>query len=591
MDATNWWTFAFVGLTFVGYLWIGWRSRVRDSEGFYVAGHGVPAFANGAATAADWMSAASFISMAGLISFLGSDGSFYLMGWTGGYVLLALLLAPYLRKFGQYTVPDFIGARYASEGARVVAAICAVFISMTYVSGQMRGVGIVFSRFLEVEVWQGVVVGMVIVAFFAVLGGMKGITWTQVAQFFVLILAFLIPSVALSRELTGSFIPQLGFTREGVAAALNDLHRELGFAEYTQAFAHRSQLDILCIVFALMAGTAGLPHVIVRFYTVKSVRAARYSAAWALFFIAILYTTAPALAMFARWNLLETLHGAQVSEVEEVIADDGTTRKLYHLTDPERGEAIEWALSWQHTGLLSFDDADGDGSISMASRDGVFAETTVDPDIIVVSTPEIARLPPWVVALVAAGALAAALSTAAGLLLVISSSIAHDLWVHFVDPDASEEKRLRIGRRMILLAVVVAGYFGIRPPGFVAQVVAFAFGLAASTFFPAILMGIFDKRMNRQGAVTGMIVGLLFTSFYILGSRWDMIFHIERPADWIAPWYQTQWLMGISPEGIGAVGAALNWSLAMLISRATPPPPAQVIELVERIRLPENAPA
>ena len=517
-DPARPWTFLFITIACMVYLYIGWRSRVKETEGFYVAGQGVPALANGAATAADWMSAASFIGMAGLISSLGSDGSMYLMGWTGGYVLLALLLAPYLRKFGQYTVPDFVGARYYSETARVVAAICAIFISITYVAGQMKGVGVVFSRFLEVDLTVGVIIGMFIVAFFAVLGGMKGITWTQVAQYFILIVAFLVPAFAISQKLTGNPVPQLSFTFSQLA---DDLNRELGMLghdqAYTAPFNGRSMLDVLFITMALMFGTAGLPHVIVRFYTVPNVRAARWSAFWALLFIAILYTTAPAVGMFARYNLIKSLHGAKITEVESATVDEKPVT-YYRLAHAQTGEPIRWAYKWQVTGLLSFKDADEDNLISMKVKDGagqpVQSELVkIDKDIIVLSTPEVAGLPAWVIALVAAGGLAAALSTAAGLLLVISSSMAHDLYIHFRDPDASEAKRVHVGRICILLAILVAGYFGINPPGFVAETVAFAFGLAAASFFPAILLGIFDKRTNRQGAIAGMLTGIGFTAF------------------------------------------------------------------------------
>ena len=583
IDATTVWTFLFVTLTFMVYLYIGWRSRVKETSGFYVAGQGVPAIANGAATAADWMSAASFLSMAGLISFMGSDGSVYLMGWTGGYVLLALLLAPYLRKFGKYTVPDFVGERYDSETARVVAAVCAVFVSFTYVAGQMRGVGIVFSRFLEVDIWFGVVIGMVIVAFFAVLGGMKGITWTQVVQYFVLIFAFLVPSIAIAKLLTGNPVPQLSMTFGDIAEKLNAIQTDLGFAEYTRPFTGgRDMLNVFCLAGALMLGTAGLPHVIVRFYTVRDVRAARFSAGRVLLFIALLYTTAPALAMFARYNLLNSLDGATVrAAVADGEPGEGKPDVLM-LTNRD-GEPIEWATSWQKAGLVSFHDADGDGRISLRAADGKFAEATIDRDIIVLATPEVARLAPWVIALVAAGGLAAALSTAAGLLLVISSSIAHDLYIHFVDPHASEAKRVAIGRIMIVGAIVIAGYFGVNPPGFVGEVVAFAFGLAAASFFPAILLGIFDARTNRQGAVLGMIVGIAFTGVYILGNTAHKIIPgVEQP------WFGA-WCFGIGPQGIGLVGCGLNFAVTLLVSRLTPPPPPRIRELVESVRLPVGA--
>jgi len=577
-SAVQVWTFVFVTITFLVYLYIGWRSRVRETQGFYVAGRGVPSIANGAATAADWMSAASFISMAGLISFMGSDGSVYLMGWTGGYVLLALLLAPYLRKFGQYTVPDFVGERYYSSTARIVAAVCAVFVSFTYVAGQMRGVGIVFARFLEVDIWFGVVIGMVIVAFFAVLGGMKGITWTQVVQYFVLILAFLIPSIAIAQMLTGNPVPHLAMTFSDLSERLNQIQTDLGFAEYTEPFTGElDKLNVFCLTAALMLGTAGLPHVIVRFYTVRNVRAARYSAFWALLFIAILYTTAPALAMFARYNLLQSLHGAEIARVERADVEGGLD--IVHLTDPE-GRAIQWAASWQKAGLLSFNDVNGDGRIDMAAKDGKFVEANIDRDIIVIATPEVAQLAPWVIALVAAGGLAAALSTAAGLLLVISSSIAHDLYIHFIDPDAPESRRVLVGRIMIVGAIIIAGYFGVNPPGFVGEVVAFAFGLAAASFFPAILLGIFDNRTNRHGAVTGMIVGLLFTGVYILGNTAHKILPgVTEP--WFGPW-----CFGISPQGIGTVGCLLNFVVTLVVSRLTPPPPPEIQQLVESVRIP-----
>ena len=580
-------TFLFVTITFMVYLYIGWQSRVRETQGFYVAGHGVPAIANGAATAADWMSAASFLSMAGLISFMGFDGAIYLIGWTGGYVLLALLLAPYLRKFGKYTVPDFVGERYASETARIVAAISAIFVSLTYVAGQMRGVGIVFSRFLEIEIWQGVVVGMLIVAFFAVLGGMKGITWTQVVQYGILMIAFLIPAIAISRQLTGSAVPQLGMAFSDMSEKVNAIQRDLGFADYTEPFTSKSQLDVACIMFALMVGTAGLPHVIVRFYTTPSVRAARWSAGWALLFIALLYTTAPALAMFARYNLLQTLHGAEVVKVESIEAtgDDGKALTLYHLArsdDDGKSQPIHWVVSWQRTGLIRFNDANGNGRIELDREGDGFREAVIDRDIIVLSTPEVAQLSSWVIALVAAGGLAAALSTAAGLLLVISSSIAHDLYIHFIDRDAPESRRLLVGRLMIVVAIVIAGYFGIRPPGFVAQVVAFAFGLAAASFFPIILLGIFDRRTNRHGAIAGMITGLLFTGIYIVGTRSDKIFGVAEP-------WMSNWCLGISAEGIGAVGCAINFAVTFAVSRLTPPPPESVMRLVDSIRVPRGS--
>ncbi|MDV2994177.1 MAG: Cation/acetate symporter ActP [Chroococcidiopsis sp. SAG 2025] len=545
------WTIILVALSFLLYLYIGWRSRVKDSSGFYVAGQGVPQIANGAATAADWMSAASFISMAGLISTLGYDGSIYLMGWTGGYVLLALLLAPYLRKFGKYTVPDFVGDRYYSNAARLVAVVAALFVSLTYVAGQMRGVGIVFSRFLQVNIETGVIIGMVVVAFFSVLGGMKGITWTQVAQYGVLIVAYLIPAAAIAYILTGNPVPQLAFTFSDIVGKLNQIQLDLGFKEYSQPFANRSQLDVLFTTLALMVGTAGLPHVIVRFYTVPNVRAARYSAGWALLFIALLYTSAPALATFARYNLISTLHNQPITQVRQ----------------------LDWANKWEKTKLLTFDDKNNDGRIEL-TPDKTTSEITIDPDIIVLSTPEVARLAPWVIGLVAAGGLAAALSTASGLLLVISSSVAHDIYYRIINPNASETQRVFVGRIMVGLAVVLAGYFGINPPGFVAQVVAFAFGLAAASFFPAIVLGIFDKRTNREGAIAGIIVGLLFTLFYIVGVK----FYGMQP-----------WLFGISPEGIGTVGMMINFIVTLIVSRLTPPPPIAVQEMVEDLRSPAGA--
>ncbi len=544
------WTTGFVIITFLLYLYIGWRSRVRDSKGFYVADRDIPAIANGAATAADWMSAASFISMAGIISFLGYDGSIYLMGWTGGFVLLALLLAPYLRKFGKYTVPDFVGDRYYSVWARLVAVIAAIFVSLTYVAGQMRGVGIVFSRFLQVDINTGVVIGMIIVAFFAVLGGMKGITWTQVTQYTVLIIAYLIPALAIAFILTGNPLPQLAFGFSDIIDKLNQVQLDLGFAEYTQPFANKSMLDVLFITIALMVGTAGLPHVIVRFYTVPSPRAARYSAGWALLFIAILYTTAPAVSAFARYNLIDSLHNKTIAEVQE----------------------LDWATKWSNTGLLGFEDKNGDGRIALTPEEST-NEITIDRDIIVLSTPEVAKLAPWVIALVAAGGLAAALSTASGLLLVISSSIAHDVYYRIINPEASEAKRLMVGRIMVGFAIAIAGYFGVNPPGFVAQVVAFAFGLAAASFFPVIILGIFDKRTNREGAISGMIVGLAFTTFYIIGVKFSGM----------QPWF-----LGISPEGIGTVGMVLNVIVTYIVSRLTPPPPLEVQEMVENLRSPEE---
>ncbi|BAZ21888.1 Na+/solute symporter [Kalymmatonema gypsitolerans NIES-4073] len=543
------WTILIVGLSFLLYLYIGWQSRVNDSKGFFVADQGVPSIANGAATAADWMSAASFISMAGLISFMGYDGSIYLMGWTGGYVLLALLLAPYLRKFGKYTVPDFVGDRYYSNVARLVAVVAAIFVSLTYVAGQMRGVGIVFSRFLQVDINTGVIIGMVIVGFFAVLGGMKGITWTQVAQYGILIIAYVIPAIAIAVLLTGNPIPQFAFTFSDIADKLNQIQVDLGFAEYTQPFVNKPMLDVLFVTIALMVGTAGLPHVIVRFYTVPDVRSARFSAGWALLFIAILYTTAPALSMFARYNLINSLHNHTIAEVQQ----------------------LDWANKWERTKLLTFEDKNNDGRLQLTPKKDT-NEITIDRDIIVLATPEVAKLAPWVIALVAAGGLAAALSTASGLLLVISSSIAHDVYYRIVDPGASEQKRLFVGRLMVGLSLVGAGYFGVNPPGFVGEVVAFAFGLAASSFFPVIILGIFDKRTNKEGAIAGMVTGLIFTIAYIVGVKFG-----GMPA----------WFFGVSAEGIGTVGMVLNFLVTLVVSRLTPPPPAEIQALVENLRTPD----
>jgi cation/acetate symporter len=545
------WTTVLVILSFIVYIYIGWRSRVQDTKGFFVADQGIPSLANGAATAADWMSAASFISMAGIISFLGYDGSIFLMGWTGGYVLLALLLAPYLRKFGKYTVPDFVGDRYYSNVARSVAVIAAIFISLTYVAGQMRGVGIVFSRFLQVDINTGVVIGMVIVAFFAILGGMKGITWTQVAQYIVLIVAYLIPAIAISNHLTGNPIPQLSFTFSDIIQRLDSIQVDLGFSAYTEAFANKPMIDVLFFTIALMVGTAGLPHIIVRFYTVPDVKAARWSAGWALLFIAILYTTAPALASFARYNLIDSLHNKTITEVQQ----------------------LDWANKWKNTGLLAFEDKNGDGRFQLTPNKET-NEIKIDRDIVVLSTPEVAKLAPWVIALVAAGGLAAALSTASGLLLVISSSVAHDVYYRMIDPHASESKRLFVGRVMVGIAIAAAGYFGINPPGFVAEVVSLAFGLAAASFFPAIVLGVFDKRTNREGAIAGMILGLVVTSFYIFSVKFGGM----------QPWF------GISAEGFGTVGMMLNFIVTLVVSRLTPPPPADVQALIEELRTPEHVP-
>ena len=554
------WTYLIVGLSFALYLGIALRTRAGSTGDFYIAGGHVHPVANGMATAADWMSAASFISMAGLIAFMGYDGAVYLLGWTGGYVLLALLLAPYLRRFGKFTVPDFVGDRYDSRTARMVAVLCALFVSFTYVAGQMRGVGIVFSRFLEVEVGTGVVIGMAIVFAYAVLGGMKGITYTQVAQYCVLIFAYLVPAIFVSLMLTGHVLPQTGMGArldDGtyLLERLDGLNVALGFAPYTDG--SKGLLDVTCITLALMVGTAGLPHVIVRFFTVARVRDARRSAAWALLFIAILYTTAPAVAAFARANMITTINGA-----------DGA--------GTPHAEAPAWVRNWEATGLIEWTDRNGDGRMYYAA--GAANEMAIDRDIMVLANPEIARLPAWVVALVAAGGLAAALSTAAGLLLVISSAISHDLLKRTLLPGISERQELLYARIAAGTAVVLAGLLGIYPPGFVAQVVAFAFGLAAASFFPAILLGIFDKRTNAPGAITGMLLGLGFTAGYIVWFKF--IAPGAGPADW---WF------GISPEGIGVLGMLLNFAASYVVSRLTAAPPAHIQALVDRIRVPQAA--
>ena len=560
------WTYIIVGLSFALYIGIAIWSRVGSTKDFYVAGGGVHPIANGMATAADWMSAASFISMAGLISFMGYDGTVYLLGWTGGYVLLALLLAPYLRKFGKFTVPDFVGDRYYSDTARLVAVVCALFVSFTYVAGQMRGVGIVFSRFLEVDITTGVIIGMAIVFMYAVLGGMKGITYTQVAQYCVLIFAYMVPAIFISLMLTGNAIPQLGFggtLDDGSGTYLLDkldgLNTALGFAPYTDG--SKGMTDVFCITLALMVGTAGLPHVIVRFFTVPKVRDARRSAGWALLLIALLYTTAPAVASFARLNMIETINGPD---------GQGT---LYE-------QAPTWIPNWEKTGLIAWEDKNGDGRMFYAKDER--NEMTIDRDIMVLANPEIARLPAWVIALIAAGGLAAALSTAAGLLLVISSAIAHDLLKKVVMPHISDKQELWAARVAAGFAVFVAGLLGIYPPGFVAEVVAFAFGLAAASFFPAILLGIFDKRTNSVGAISGMVVGLAFTMGYIL---WFKGIFMEP----MAANTPDNWLFGISPEGIGTIGMLLNFIVAIVVSRLTAPPPAEIQELVESIRVPRGA--
>ena len=576
-------TYIFVGLSFALYIGIAIWSRAKSTSDFYVAGKGVHPVANGMATAADWMSAASFISMAGLIAFMGKDGSVYLMGWTGGYVLLALLLAPYLRKFGQFTVPDFIGTRYYSKAARLVAVICLIFVSFTYVAGQMRGVGIVFSRFLEVDINVGVIIGMAIVFFYAVLGGMKGITYTQVAQYCVLIFAYLVPAIFISILMTGNPVPQLGFGDTLVDSStylldkLDKVTTELGFLAYTEN--SKSTIDIFCITAALMFGTAGLPHVIVRFFTVPSVRDARKSAGYALIFIALLYTTAPAVGAFARMNFIDSIQ------------------------DQEYSSAPAWFKNWEGIGLIAWNDKNSDGIIHYSAgnafkntrpqfidAEGDFGqrltnnpsdevnqnEIYIDKDIMVLANPEIAKLPGWIIALVAAGGLAAALSTAAGLLLVISSSISHDLLKKTFKPNISEKQELFYARCAAAVAIIIAGLFGIYPPGFVAQVVAFAFGLAAATIFPALLLGIFSKSMNKEGAIAGMLSGLIFTSSYIIHYKF-----INPAFD-----NSSHWIMGISPEGIGFLGMLINFSVAALVATFFSKPPQEVSEMVEMIRQP-----
>lgn len=551
-------TYLFVGASFLLYIGIAIWSRAGSTKDFYVAGGGVHPVMNGMATAADWMSAASFISMAGIISFMGRDGSVYLMGWTGGYVLLALLLAPYLRKFGRFTVPDFIGERYYSKGARIVAVICLIFISFTYVAGQMRGVGIVFSRYLEVEVTTGVIIGMAVVFMYAVLGGMKGITYTQVAQYCVLIFAYMVPAIFISIMITDNPIPQLGFGAEvndgsglSVLQKLDGVLMDLGFNAYTAGT--KSTIDVFAITAALMFGTAGLPHVLVRFFTVPKVSDARLSAGYALVFIAILYTTAPAVASFARLNLVDTVHNSSYEQ------------------------APQWFSNWEQTGLVGWEDKNDDGIMHYSA--GSDNEVTVDRDIMVLANPEIANLPGWVIALVAAGGVAAALSTAAGLLLVISSAISHDVLKQTLMPNISEKQELFFARLAASVAVCVAGLFGIYPPAFVAQVVAFAFGLAAASLFPALLLGIFYKPMNKEGATTGMLVGLIFTFSYIVYFKF------------VSPQLNTaeHWLFGISPEGIGFIGMLLNIICAVVISKITNPPPLEVQNLVDDIRIPAGA--
>ena len=588
--STQVWTIVWVILTFGLYIGIAIWAKAASTKEFYVAGGGVSPLANGMATAADWMSAASFISMAGLISFMGYDGSVFLMGWTGGYVLLTLLLAPYLRKFGKFTVPDFIGDRYYSKRARVVAVVAALIVSFTYVAGQMQGVGMVFSRFLEIDMKWGVVIGMLIVLFYATLGGMKGITYTQVAQYVVLIFAFMVPAFFISFQMTGNPIPQLGMGSKGhdgvyLLQKLDNLLVDLGFNEYTKG--SKNLLDVLAITATLMLGTAGLPHVIVRFFTVPKVSDARKSGLYALIFIAILYTTAPAVAVFARTNLIETVNEKEYTAVPE------------------------WFKKWEATGLLGWADKNNDGKIQYVKGDAITGtkpeftgekgksgervfknasdssnELYVNGDIMVLANPEIANLPGWIIGLVAAGGLAAALSTAAGLLIVISSAISHDLIKKTINPNLTEKGELLAARLASVVAVIIAGYFGINPPGFVASVVAIAFGYAAATFFPAILLGIFHKTMNREGVIAGMIVGLLFTMFYVLKFKLSQIWGLEP---YLGSNSKDDWWFGISPEGIGFVGMALNFITAFVVSYFYPAPPQDVQEIVENIRIPSGA--
>ncbi|USD60633.1 cation acetate symporter [Vibrio sp. SCSIO 43140] len=556
------WTFILVGITFALYIGIAIWARAGSTSEFYVAGGGVHPVANGMATAADWMSAASFISMAGIISFIGYDGAVYLMGWTGGYVLLALCLAPYLRKFGKFTVPDFIGDRYYSKTARMVAVFCAIFVSFTYVAGQMRGVGVVFSRFLEVDINLGIVIGMAIVFFYAVMGGMKGITYTQVAQYCVLIFAFLVPAVFTSLMMTDSVLPQVGFgsTLTGSETYLLDkldgLTEELGFTAYTDG--SKSMVDVFFICAALMVGTAGLPHVIIRFFTVPRVKDARISAGWALVFISLLYTTAPAVAAFARVNMIDTINGPDMKGVQAE-------------------EAPSWYKNWESTGLVGWEDKNGDGRMFYSGDER--NEMKINRDIIVLASPELAQLPNWVVALLAAGGLAAALSTAAGLLLVISTAVSHDLLKKGFKPDMTDKQELMYARIGAAAAVIGAGYLGINPPGFVAQVVAFAFGLAAASFFPAIILGIFYKKMNKEGAIAGMLSGILFTAAYII------YFKFINPAASTPD----NWLFGISPEGIGTLGMCLNFTVSIVVNKFTAEVPKDVQDMVESIRYPKGA--
>ncbi|WP_394127454.1 sodium:solute symporter family protein [Vibrio hepatarius] len=563
-------TYLVVGATFILYIGIAIWARAGSTKEFYVAGGGVNPIANGMATAADWMSAASFISMAGLIAFMGYGGSVFLMGWTGGYVLLALLLAPYLRKFGKFTVPEFVGERFYSNAARIVAVVCLIIASVTYVIGQMKGVGVAFGRFLEVDYSTGLLIGMCIVFMYAVMGGMKGITYTQIAQYCVLILAYTIPAIFISLQLTGHPLPQIGLgsTIQGTDVYLLDrldqVVTELGFSEYTTQV-RGDTLNMFVYTMSLMIGTAGLPHVIIRFFTVPKVRDARTSAGWALLFIAILYTTAPAVSAMARLNLMDTVNPAPGQ----------------HLAYDERPD---WFKNWEKTGLLGFDDKNGDGVIQYTSS-AATNELKVDRDIMVLANPEIAKLPNWVIALVAAGGLAAALSTAAGLLLAISSAISHDLIKGVINPNISEKKELLASRISMAVAIAVAGYLGLNPPGFAAGTVALAFGLAASSIFPALMMGIFSKGINKEGAIAGMIAGISITLFYVFQHK-----GILFVADWkyLESW-GSNWFLGIEPNAFGAIGAVFNFVVAFAVSKVTAETPQEVKDLVEHVRVPAGA--
>ena len=583
MDVKTW-TYLIVGVTFVAYIGIAIWSKAKSTKEFYVAGGGVSPIANGMATAADWMSAASFISMAGLIAFSGYGGSVFLMGWTGGYVLLALLLAPYLRKYGKFTVPEFIGERFYSKTARVVAVACLIIISVTYVIGQMKGVGVAFSRFLETDYNTGLFIGMGIVFFYAVLGGMKGITYTQIVQYVVLIFAYTVPAIFISLQLTGNPIPQLGLGGEvadgtPLLTKLDQVVTDLGFGEYTTSVMG-SKLNMFAYTLSLMIGTAGLPHVIIRFFTVPKVSDARLSAGWALVFIAILYTTAPAVAAMARLNLSETIQTGQIGSAEGNL---------------EYNNRPEWFQNWEKTGLLGFEDKNGDNRIQYYNdQNEAFAPkakeygwkgnemTTVDKDIIVLANPEIAKLPGWVIALVVAGGLAAALSTAAGLLLAISSAVSHDLLKGILKPEISEKDELNASRVAMVGAIALAGYFGLNPPDFAAGTVAIAFGLAASSIFPVLMLGIFSKRMNRQGAVAGMIAGLGITLLYVFQHKGIMFI----PGTTFLGGMEENWFLGITPNAFGAVGAIVNFVVAFAVSSNTEAPPEEAVELVERIRTP-----